>query len=263
MKLRLLLNLPREHGAWAMFYIPFLIGILVGKVINFQVLLLLIAATALFISRESLLVVWRSKARNRLNGKALCLLVGYVVIAISGGAILVFQYGFWLLLVTGIPGLLLLMFNGHQSSKREDRTFLTETLAICGLTLSAPAAHYVGSGSWGATTWWLWVCSILYFTSSVFYVKFRVALHHGKSPDYRKLVARASLLYHLTLAALFLTLITIGILRFWVIPAYLPVIARSVVHNFSPPTSLDLRKIGMTEMGYSILFLIFTVLTFW
>ena len=63
MKLRSALKLPKEHGAWAMFYIPFVLGLLVSGNFNVPSLLLLIAATAAFISRESLLIWWRARRR--------------------------------------------------------------------------------------------------------------------------------------------------------------------------------------------------------
>src|SRR5262245_28970040 len=65
MSLRSALKLPKEHGAWAMLYVPFVLGVAVAGRVNWPVLLLLLSATAVFISRESLLVYWRARARGR------------------------------------------------------------------------------------------------------------------------------------------------------------------------------------------------------
>ena len=59
MSLRSNLGLPREHGAWAMFYVPFVLGILVAGRVSLPVLLLLLATSTVFISRESGAIVAR------------------------------------------------------------------------------------------------------------------------------------------------------------------------------------------------------------
>src|SRR5499427_9693670 len=70
MSLRSALKLPKEHGAWAMLYVPFALGVAVVGRVNWQVLLLLLSATAVFISRESLLLYWRACARGRAAPEA-------------------------------------------------------------------------------------------------------------------------------------------------------------------------------------------------
>jgi YwiC-like protein len=62
MSLRSALKLPKEHGAWVMLYVPFILGVAVAGHVDWNVLLLLLSTTAMFISRESLLVCWRARA---------------------------------------------------------------------------------------------------------------------------------------------------------------------------------------------------------
>ncbi|MFM8393050.1 MAG: YwiC-like family protein, partial [Acidobacteriota bacterium] len=145
------LNLPREHGAWAMFYAPLVLGIIIGGGLSWPVVWLIIAASALFISRESLLLVWRSRLRGRLDRSALLTLTIDGLLAATGGLLLLFRYHYWLLLWLALPGLLLLILNGWQATRRADRTIATEVLAIGGMTLAAPAAHYVASRGAGRT----------------------------------------------------------------------------------------------------------------
>src|ERR1043165_4011439 len=89
MNLRSTLRLPKEHGAWAMFYVPFVLGVLVAGTISLPVLLLLVATSALFISRESLLVWWRAQTRKRqtqASSQAGRLLFIYFAVAALSGA---------------------------------------------------------------------------------------------------------------------------------------------------------------------------------
>ena len=64
MKLSTHLRLPKEHGAWAMLYVPFVLGVAVAGKIPLSVLLLLLSLSALFISRVSMLVWWRARKRG-------------------------------------------------------------------------------------------------------------------------------------------------------------------------------------------------------
>ena len=53
MSLRSALRLPKEHGAWVMFYVPFVLGVLVAGKFSLPVLLLLLAALlALAVTRS-------------------------------------------------------------------------------------------------------------------------------------------------------------------------------------------------------------------
>ena len=258
MKWRARLNLPREHGAWAMFYVPLLLGILVGGGFSWPVGWLIIAASALFISRESLLLVWRSRLRGRLDRAALFTLAIDGLFAIGAGAVLLFHYQYLNLLWLGLPGLFLLLLNGWQSSRRADRTMATEILAIGGMTLAAPAAHYVASGRWDGLTGALWGFSFLYFASSVFYVKYRVAIVHRRDPGWRRQITRLSLLYHLLLPAILALLVIRGAWSILLIPAFLPIIARALYHHRHPPPGLNLKQIGVSEIVYALVFLTLT-----
>jgi hypothetical protein len=242
-----------------MFYIPFLLGILVGGRFNGAVLVLLVAASALFISRESLLIVWRSRGRGQVNAAAVRLLSIYLGLALGGGLLLLLHYRLAALLWLGLPGLGLLLLNGRQAAQREDRTIPSEILAICGMTLSAPAAHYAATGYWTATTWWLWLFSILYFTSSVFYVRYRVTSLHGRDPELKKKVTRLSLLYHLLLPTILVMIIVTAEWSLLLLAAFLPIIGRALFHHLRPPAGLDLRRIGLSEIAYAVIFLILTV----
>src|SRR5512138_530025 len=79
--LRATLRLPREHGAWAMLYVPFVAGALVASAVNWRVVLLLFSTSFLFIARESLLVWWRARRRRQPNPEVFKTLVLYTLLA--------------------------------------------------------------------------------------------------------------------------------------------------------------------------------------
>src|SRR5690242_16591551 len=101
MSLRSTLKLPKEHGAWAMFYVPFVLGVMVAGKISLPVLLLLLATSALFISRESLLTLWRARKRGRQTPSSIqagrLLLIYFAIAAASGAPLILFYRFYWLL----------------------------------------------------------------------------------------------------------------------------------------------------------------------
>ena len=264
MSLRSSLKLPKEHGAWAMLYVPFVLGIAVAGTINLAVLLLLLATTALFVSRESLLVWWRARKRGRQNQSAMesqRLLLLYGAVATLTGLPLILVYQFYWLLLFGLLGAALLIINGWKATEFEDRTVQSEVLAIAGMTMTAPAAYYVASGQWGSKALWLWALSAAYFASSVFYIKLRVTGLHSKKPDDKRRARWQCVGYHGFLLVSLLALAITRSLPLFLLIAFAPVLARTAWSLFKPSNQLNLKQIGIAEIIYSLIFLIFTTMT--
>jgi len=248
-----------------MLYVPFVLGVTVAGTINLAVLMLLLAITALFISRESLLVWWRALKRQRqtkASGEAGRLLLIYLAIAAATGIPLLLVYKLYWLLPAAIAGSALLVFNGWQAADFEDRTVKGELVAIAGLTMTAPAAHYVAIGEMTGVAFWLWALSAAYFASSVFYVKLRVTGIHARKPE-DKLRARWQCLgYHSFLLVSLLALAITRSLPLFALIAFAPVLARTFWSLLKPARNLNLKRIGIAEIVYSVIFLIFATLTF-
>ncbi len=265
MSLRSSLNLPREHGAWVMLYVPFVLGVTVAAKINLAVFFLLLATTALFVSRESLLIWWRARKRGRQTAaadQASRLLLIYLLIAAASGIPLVLAYRFHWLLPLALIGSALLIINGWQATDFEDRSVQSEVMAIVGLTMTAPAAHYVASGGMNQTTFWLWGLSAAYFASSVFYVKLRVTVLHAKKIEDKRRARWQCIGYHAFLLASLMALAFTRSLPLFALIAFAPALARTMRSLLKPERHLNLKHIGIAEIIYSIIFLIFTTMTF-
>jgi hypothetical protein len=135
-------------------------------------------------------------------------------------------------------------------------------MAIAGLTLTAPASFYAARGSFDATALWLWALCAVYFASSVFYVKFRVSTINPRHDHIRLESRRRCALYHGSLLALLLVLTLTGDLSAIAFIAFVPVLTRSFWHLAKPVREINLRRVGLLEMSYSLVFLIFTTLDF-
>ena len=241
--------LPREHGAWAMLYVPMAVGALVAGGFSWRVALIVLAQTFVFIAREPLLVWWRA-------------LAVYLAFAAVSGAPLVFVSRLLWLVPLGLVSALLLTVNAEQAARREDRTLAGELLAIAGLTLTAPATYYAARGQWDGVAIWLWALCALFFASSVFYVKLRVAaLNRRKGQERRRAISRCAV-YHTFLLAALLGLALSTSLNLFLFLAFAPVLARSFWSLARPAGELNLRRVGVAEIVYSLFFLAFITLTF-
>jgi len=106
MSLRSTLGLPREHGACVILCIvpPGHPG---GRESSLSVLLLLLATSAVFISRETLLTWWRWRSRGRqtrASRKAARLMLVYAAIAGAIGVPLILHYRLYRLLPLALIG---------------------------------------------------------------------------------------------------------------------------------------------------------------
>lgn len=265
MRLRSRLNLPREHGAWVMLYASFVLGLAVAGKINAAIVLLLIATTAVFVSRESLLIYWRAHKRRRKSqssAAAARLLLVYFLATAASGIALILVYGLYGILFFAVAGAALLVINAWQAAGLEDRTVTGEAIAIAGLTLTAPAAYYVSSGTLNRTALWLWAVSALYFASSVFYIKLRVTALHARKMDDARRARRQCLSYHSFLLVSLMVMALTRSLSLFVLIAFTPVLVRAFWSLIKPASQLNLKRIGIAEIIYSLIFVVFATLTF-
>jgi hypothetical protein len=244
-----------------MLYTPWVLGALVAWREPGRLALLLLAMTFVFIGRESVLYWWRARANRRDADSAPRMVVIYMALAGACAAPLLFA-GLYGLIPVGLASGLLLLWNAGQAVKREERTVTTEVIGIAGLSLTAPAAYYVAMGSWNWMAASLWLASVLYFASSVFYVKLRVLTAHAKRPEPVLRARQQCLAYHAVLVVTVATLVAAGHWHFFLLPAYLPIVARAAYHLIRPAPELVLKKVGYTELGYSLVWLGFAVAGF-
>jgi len=262
MSLRSALKLPKEHGAWAMLYVPFILGVAVAGRVNWPVLLLLLSATAVFISRESLLVYSRALARGRGAAEVGRTLLLYIALAAAFGSPLILAFELFWLIPLGVIGAALLFINGRQATRMEERSMMSEIMAVCGLTMTAPAAYYAASGRWGMTALWLWLLSALYMASSVFYIKLRVYRLNPRKQAEQRQAWRSCAAYHSFLIVALPALIFAGSLGLFAFIAFTPVLVRTFWGMFAPESKVNLTRAGILEIVYSLVFLVCAALGF-
>jgi len=186
----------------------------------------------------------------------------YMGLAAGFGAPLILFYQLFWLVPLAVATFGLLFFNAQQAVRREDRTVSGETLAILGLTLTAPAAYYAASGAIDRTALWLWAMCALYFLSSVFYVKLRVYSMNRRKEETRRQSWRLCAFYHSCLLGALIVFAMTGNLSLLALVAFAPALTRSFWQLAKPAAGLNLRRIGVMEIIYSLVFLAFITMTF-
>jgi len=245
-----------------MLYVPFVLGVAVAGRVNWQVWLLLLSTTAMFISRESLLVCWRARARGRAAAESGRMLLLYLVLAAAFGLPLVFAFKLFWLIPLGLIGSALLLINGRQATQMEERTMTSEIMAIGGLTMTAPAAYYAASGRWEMTAFWLWSLSMLYMASSVFYIKLRVYRLNPRKQAEQRQAWRSCAFYHSFLLVALMSLTFAGWFSLFAFIAFAPALVRTFWGMFKPKTKVNLMRAGILEIVYSMFFLTCAALNF-
>ena len=258
------MRIPKEHGAWAMLYVPFVAGVLAAgsKALGHVpgLLLLLAAVTGVFLGRETLLVWLRKRDRGqdpREDARATWWQLGGAIACTAG---LLATRPPLAIVPLGLAGAAVLGIHVVQMRRREARTVLGEILAILGLTLAAPAAFLVGRDAWSPRALLLWVLCALFFASSVFHVKLRVLASQPRRALERRRMRWVSGAYHLLLLIALAALAVTRQVHLFVFVAFLPIVARALSSLWSQPGRLDLKRAGVLEIVYSILFLLFVTL---
>lgn len=255
---------PKEHGAWGMLYIPLLIAAGVSAW-NVRVLLMALTVTLIFLSQRpysQLLTNRRIRQDVRIRRRNLIWLAVYWTAGGTLMSLLYFHYSLETLpqfAWVGVP--IAAAFTWFLKTNRM-RTVAGELVGIFGLTLTAPLAHYASVGQVQPVGFWLWGLCILYFASSVFYVKAVVAnslkarSQSTVDPIYRQLCGS----YHLGLLAVIVGLAVSDQIPAILALAFLPVVARGLLGIRKRDAKLNIARIGWTEVAYSLFFALVTTL---
>jgi hypothetical protein len=258
------LTISRQYGAWSMLVACFLIGALVGSGWSPRILVLLPAVVFGYMTRYGAGVYLRSSVTKERRGVLAWTAVYSALVLVAGGA-LVFVYELWMLLPLGVIIIAFGVATVVLSQRKMDTTTSGELVGILGLTLVAPAAEYVSSGVVSTGTVGLWLLCAFFFCGSVFHVRYLVRRRSESiGPAKARMEAGwPSLAYHLVVLCISLVLAFARVLPSVAPAVLIPTAVRASVAvgvRFRKP--VPVRRIGMTEVLNTIVFLVLTVLIF-
>jgi hypothetical protein len=248
-----------------MLYVPFGMAVGVTGTLDLKVFLLLMGVTFVFLSQrplERIINGRRSSAAFNALPVHFYWLSSYWLSSTVLFAILYYRYRLQGLTWFAFLGIPVVMAFTYILARNRVRTVLGELVGILGLTMTAPLAHYVATGEIQSTGFFLWGLNVLYFASSVFYVKAKVqgALKvRTKAAGGATSINLFCSIYHWAL----LTFVT-GVVLFTKIPsmfflAFLPIIVRGIWGTRRAEAKLSFSRIGWLEVAYSLFFALISI----
>ena len=169
--------LPQDHGAWVFILSPLLIGSFAGGKFNSAIFYLFITAMSAFMIRQPMSVIVKVATGRRpktdlLPARFWVLIYGSIT-ALSLTALILKGFGYVLFLaVPGVP-----VFAWHLwlvSQRAERKQASVEVIATGVLSLTAPAAYWVGIGHYDSSGWWLLAWVWLQSAASIVYAYLRL-----------------------------------------------------------------------------------------
>jgi hypothetical protein len=263
--------IPKEHGSWAMFIVPLLLGFIIAPAWHWQSLVLIVAAVGFFLVRYPLALLVKTRNRKRAKTDKTYLwrwAFIYGGLAALGGAWLVFVGQLWWLVPLGVFGSLLLGFHLWLVSRRQEMSVVGELVGIVGLALGAPMAYYTATGLLDGPAVILWLVNALYFGGAVFYIKLKVRRQPRQpAPTHlsqRLAKAKDCLIYQtlsLTLVILLVTLQHAPVLTpLTLLPATVKVVWGA--WQWQDKQSLSLIRLGLIEIFHAVVFTVLMVIVF-
>lgn len=130
-----------------------------------------------------------------------------------------------------------------------------------GLTASAPAAYYVITGNFNATTWILWLANILFAGDQIHYVQLRI--HTAKVEGFRAKLARGwAFAVGQALMTAIITLLHGSPDASGCFDAFAPLLFRGWFYFVQEPGPLVVRRLGWSEVKHATAFCVLFIATF-
>ena len=169
--------LPQDHGSWVFIFSPLLVGIFAGGSFTYATFNLIIAALSAFMIRQPVTVAVKAYSGRRpktdLIPARFWLLVYGSIIALTLLGLLL--EGFGHILFLAVPGVPVFAWHLWLVSQRSERKQVSiEVIATGVLSLSAPAAYWVGVREYDPLGWWLWGFTWLQSAASIVYAYLRL-----------------------------------------------------------------------------------------
>ncbi|WP_214797442.1 YwiC-like family protein [Exiguobacterium sp. s5] len=224
--------IPKQHGAWSMLILPFLLGGIVG---GWTLAHIPFAIAWLFVYMGTFFLFQYIKQRKK-SKELLRTVVTYLTIA-TVAAVPVFLSE-WRLIWFVLAMIPFGLVNAYFAKIKDERNVWNDVSAVTSFCIGGMASYYLGARVLDETMMWMFVLPYLYFLGSIFFVK--TMIREKKSLFYRNV----SWGYHGLLVA---TFIAFGypVLAL----AYAPSLVRAVAFYGK---KIPIMKIGIVEIANSV-----------
>lgn len=252
--------ITREHGSWAVLFVPMLIGVVYAGSFSLNNILFAFSALGIFLSYVPIHSILRE-----LNGipqgkeKIYASIIWAIIYVTIGTAFIIplFLQGYYHLITFALLGGSS-FFGNYLLAKEIQKSILGDLIAVAGLTLSAPSAYYIATGLFDASTAVLWALNFLFFGCSVFYVHMKIkvsALKKDHLPIREKLtLGKLNILYHIFVISVVIILSIYHYTPLNATLAFVPMFIHSIYGTITLTGKIKFKKLGFLLLGQSILF---------
>ncbi|MCT8140419.1 YwiC-like family protein [Anaerobacillus sp. CMMVII] len=157
--------IPREHGAWAMLIVPYLVGMFASKV-TLSHLIFFVGVLAFYFASGPFLAYIRKPTLKKQ-------VVPAFIIYIAIGLLFTLPILYMLpnIILIGIFIIPFFLLNIVFAKMKKERLFVNDLSAITALSFLVLIAYYIGNGTVEGKALILMLVTIIFFTASVFHVK--------------------------------------------------------------------------------------------
>jgi hypothetical protein len=261
--------IPREHGAWGMLLVPLAIGAAAGNPPASRIspiLLFAIASLGIFFLRtpvESALGLSPLRPQNEGERRLIyAFIFTFASASLAALSILLFAARASGLLLLGAGAALAFLLQAVLKRLGRSTRLNSQIAGSVALSSTAAGAYYLATGHFGQTALLIWFTNWLFAANQVHFVQLRI--HTARVNTLReKLKLGKTFLFHLAFSFLILiALWRMGGFPVLALLAFAPVYARGLAWFFAPPATLQVRKLGLTELKYAIAFGLVFILGF-
>ncbi|MCX6082422.1 MAG: YwiC-like family protein [Chloroflexi bacterium] len=259
--------LPQDHGTWVFILCPLVIGLFAGGNLTPASWALASAAMFAFLIRQPITMAIKAYVGRRPSSdlpaaRFWIILYGILILA---SLVKLISFGEIYILYLAIPAVPVFGWYLWLISRREERRQAgLEILATGVLALAAPAAYWIGKGSYISSGWFLWVLVWSQSAGSILYAYLRLEQRQWKSnPGLNMLVKfGAPALAFTTFNLIFsFGLASFKLIPAWIWLAFLIQFAETIWGTLNPAIGAKPVAVGIRQTIVTLLFSIIFIST--
>jgi hypothetical protein len=263
-----LLVFPKEHGAWAVLFVPMIVGAVVADRFSANLILLVLSALGFFLAYQPIQILLRNLQNQKLPAEKLRAAKMWSPAFLAWGfipsAFLLVQ-GLWLLLPIGVFAFAAFFLN-YALTRNRPKSIGSDFAAVAGLTMTGPAASYVITGSLELEALIVWLLNVLFFGSSVFYVHMKIRASGLKKEVMtgrdKFLLGRYTILYHIVLLATVSGFTFVSETPALAVAAFIPVSLHALIGTVRLSSRVRFKVLGFLLLGQSVFFALLLSMSF-
>ncbi len=253
--------LPREHGAWGMLLVPLVAGAAAGNphgVRIIWILLFAMAALSLFCLRTPVEASLGLSALRPQNGEERRLVHSFIFLYASAAlvslSVLIFLARAYGLLLIGAAAAIAFLLQALLKQLGRNTRMNSQLTGSIALSSTAAAAYYLATGRFDHVAILVWLVNWIFSADQIHFVQLRIHSARATTPGEKFLRGRGFLIHQVG-SLIFLALIwRAGWLPGLILFAFGPLFARGMVWFFENSGQLQVRRLGISELKYAVVF---------